>query len=318
MKKRALGTSKLEVSPLCLGGNVFGWTIDEPTSFQILDAFVAGGGNFIDTADIYSGWVPGNRGGESETIIGNWLVKRGRRDDVIVATKVGGSTGPNQEKGLKKARVLTKVEESLRRLRTDYIDLYQAHVDDEETPLEESLDAFASLVKSGKVRAIGLSNFTGKRLAEAVKVCQKLELPSVATLQPLYNLYDRMDFEANLMPVCREFKISVIPYYALASGFLTGKYRGEDDLKRSPRGGRVTRYLNERGLRILTALDQAAEEYDSTNASVAVAWLAAQPTVAAPIASATSLSQLDQLLASTRLELSPATLRELSVASSVQ
>ncbi|MGE3262070.1 MAG: aldo/keto reductase [Bacteriovoracia bacterium] len=317
MKKRNLGKSKLEVTSLCFGCNPFGWTVDEATSFSLLDGFTAGGGNFLDTADVYSSWMPGNTGGESETIIGKWLRKRGRRDDVIIATKVGMKMGEGKE-GLKKERIILAAEESLRRLQTDYIDLYQAHRDDANTPLEETLDAFARLVESGKVRAIGASNYSGARLAEALKISQRAKIPSYISLQPLYNLYDRMEFEASLMPVCREFGVAVIPYYSLASGFLSGKYRGKDDLKRSMRGTGAERYLNERGMRILAALDQVAEDLESTPSAVALAWLMAQPTVSAPIASASNLGQLDQLLASTRLELDSGSLAVLSAASSVQ
>lgn len=317
MKKRNLGKSKLEVTPLCFGCNPFGWTVDEATSFSLLDGFTAGGGNFLDTADVYSTWVPGNRGGESETIIGKWLRRRGRRDDVIIATKVGMKMGEGKE-GLKKERIISAAEDSLRRLQTDYIDLYQAHRDDANTPLDETLGAFARLVESGKVRTIGASNYSGARLTEALKISQRAKIPSYISLQPLYNLYDRMEFESSLMPVCREFGVAVIPYYSLASGFLSGKYRGKEDLKRSVRGAGAERYLNERGMRILTALDQVAEDLESTPSAVALAWLMAQPTVSAPIASASNLGQLDQLLASTRLELDSGSLAVLSTASSVQ
>ncbi|MGZ3710318.1 MAG: aldo/keto reductase [Bdellovibrionota bacterium] len=316
MKKRPLGTSKIAVTPICFGGNVFGWTVDEATSFTLLDAFAAGGGNFIDTADVYSSWAPGNKGGESETIIGKWLRKRGKREDLVIATKVGMKMGDGKA-GLRQGRIMEAVEDSLRRLQTDYIDLYQAHTDDGEVPLEETLGAFSRLVEAGKVRAIGASNYSGARLTEAMKVSQKKGLKAFTSLQPLYNLYDRMEFESTLAPVCREFRLGVIPYYSLASGFLSGKYREKADLSRSQRGSRAERYLNERGLRILTALDQVAEDTDSSQASVALAWLTAQPTVTAAIASATSLSQLDQLLAAARLELDPRALTVLSEASSL-
>jgi aryl-alcohol dehydrogenase-like predicted oxidoreductase len=316
MKKRELGSSKLQVTPLCFGGNVFGWTADEATSFSLLDAFVAGGGNFIDTADVYSSWVPGNRGGESETIIGKWLRKSGKRENLVLATKVGMKMGDGKE-GLSRQRIFLAVDESLRRLQTNYIDLYQAHHDDASSPLEETLSAFAELIESGKVRAIGASNYTGKRLMAALNISRQEKIPAFTSLQPLYNLYDRMEFESTLAPVCREFKVGVIPYYSLASGFLTGKYRSQDDLGRSQRGARANRYLNERGLRILAALDQVAEDTESSQATVALAWLMAQPTVTAPIASATSLSQLDQLLAATHLDLDARALSRLSEASSV-
>ena len=302
MSTRNLGTSPLEVSPLCLGTNVFGWTIDEKTSASILDAFVAAGFNFIDTADVYSRWAPGHQGGESETIIGNWLKQTGNRSKVIIATKVGMEMGPN-DKGLSKAYIFRAVERSLQRLQTDYIDLYQSHRDDPSTPLEETVDAFAQLIKQGKVRVIGASNYTADRLAEALEVGQRHSLPRYESLQPHYNLSERAGYEAALEPLCLEEKLGVIPYFSLASGFLTGKYRSEADLSKSPRGQGVKKYLNERGFRILAALDQVAQNLHATPGKVALAWLMARPSITAPIASATSVEQLGDLIDATNLKL---------------
>jgi aryl-alcohol dehydrogenase-like predicted oxidoreductase len=312
-KKRPLGNSGLEVSPLALGGNVFDWTINEKTSFEILDAYVGAGFNFIDTADVYSRWLPGNHGGESETIIGNWLKRNGKRQQVIIATKVGMEMGPN-DKGLSQAYIFRAVEKSLARLQTDYIDLYQAHVDDASTPFEETLGAFADLIKQRKVRAIGASNYTAARLAEALRVRKANNLPRYQCLQPHYNLCER-DFEKELGPLCLQEGIGVIPYFSLASGFLTGKYRSEQDLAKSARGKAVQKYLNERGQRILTALDQVSARFGATPGQVAIAWLLAQPAVTAPIASATSLAQLDDLLKATRIELDAAAVALLDQAS---
>ncbi|QFU16759.1 aldo/keto reductase [Microvirga thermotolerans] len=314
MDKRRLGRSNLMVSPLCLGGNVFGWTADERTSFRILDAFVEAGCNFIDTADVYSRWVPGHAGGESETIIGKWMKARGNRDQVIIATKVGSEMGPGR-KGLSRARIVEAVEESLRRLQTTYIDLYQSHRDDPETPQEETLGAYGDLIASGKVRVIGASNFTADRLKEAVSISARLGLPRYESLQPLYNLSDRAEFERELAAVCRENEIGVIPYYALASGFLTGKYRSEKDFGKSVRGANMGKYLNDRGRRILAALDEIALHHRASPAQVALAWLMARPGITAPIASATRLEQLDDLIAATRLRLDAAALEHLDRAS---
>jgi aryl-alcohol dehydrogenase-like predicted oxidoreductase len=291
------------VSPLCFGCNVFGWTADEPTSFQLLDALAASGVNFIDTADVYSRWAPGNGGGESETIIGNWLKRGGARDKIIIATKVGMEMGPGQ-KGLSKPYILRAAEGSLRRLQTDYIDLYQSHADDPETPLEETLEAYAELIKQGKVRAIGASNYKAERLSQALQVSEQTGLPRYESLQPNYNLYDRADYERALEPLCLEKGIGVISYFSLAKGFLTGKYRSESDLSKSPRGQGVKQYLNERGFRILKALEQIAEARNSTPARVSLAWLIARPGITAPIASATSLRQLTDLIEAAKLELS--------------
>jgi len=304
----------LEVSPLCFGGNVFGWTADETTSFNLLDAFVAAGFNFIDTADVYSRWVPGHAGGESETIIGKWLKRSSKRDKVVIATKAGYEMAPDK-KGLSKAYLLRAVEDSLERLQTDYIDLYQSHVDDKETPLEETLEAYGQLIKQGKVRAIGASNYTGERLSQALLVSRQHGHPSYQCLQPLYNLYDRADYEAKLEPVCLENSLGVIPYFSLGAGFLTGKYRSEADLSKSPRGARVKNYLNDRGFRILAGLDQVAKQHGSTPARVALAWLMARPSITAPIASATSLEQLDELIEATKLKLDHAAIELLNQAS---
>jgi aryl-alcohol dehydrogenase-like predicted oxidoreductase len=313
---RKLGKSGLEVSPLAFGGNVFGWTVDEATSFRLLDAFIDGGFNFIDTADVYSRWVPGSSGGESETILGNWMRQRGNRANVIIATKAGMEMGPDQ-KGLSKAYILSAVEDSLKRLQTDYIDLYQSHVDDKDTPMDETLGAFAQLVDQGKVRAIGASNFSAERLSEALRVSAENGFPRYESLQPLYNLYDRADFEEKLEPLCQRENIGVISYYSLASGFLSGKYRSESDLAKSARGQGVKKYLNERGFRILRALDQVSEQHNSTPARVAIAWLIARPGVTAPIASATSLEQLDDLIEATRLQLDAPSIKLLDQASAL-
>src|SRR5271169_3921246 len=314
MTTRKLGSSNLEVSPLCLGGNVFGWTIDEKTSFAILDALVEAGFNFIDTADMYSTWVPGHKGGESETIIGNWLKRTGNRGKVVIATKVGKEMGPN-EKGLAKAYIFRAVERSLERLRTDYIDLYQSHSDDETTPIEETMEAYAELIKQGKVRAIGASNYTAERLAAALQVSEQHGYPRYESLQPHYNLYERAGYEAALEPLCLAKGLGVIPYFSLASGFLTGKYRSESDLSKSPRGQGVKKYLDGRGLRILAALDQVAREKHSTPGKVALAWLLARPSITAPIASATSVEQLHDLIDATKLELDAASIEQLNQAS---
>jgi aryl-alcohol dehydrogenase-like predicted oxidoreductase len=314
MKKRKLGNTGFEIFPLALGGNVFGWTIDEPTSFKILDAFVAAGFNLIDTADVYAKWVPGNKGGESETIIGSWLKKSGKRSEVIVATKVGMEMAPDR-KGLSAAYIFRAVEDSLKRLQTDYIDLYQAHKDDLETPLEETLEAFGKLIKEGKVRAIGASNYSGPRLSQALEVSKKHRLAAYQTLQPEYNLYDRTGYEKDLEHICLANGLGVISYFSLASGFLSGKYRSEAHLSKSQRGGRVKKYLNERGFRILKALDEVAAQCSSTPARVALAWLIARPSITAPIASATNLEQLKDLIEATKLQLDPGSIEILNRAS---
>ncbi|MGD9182877.1 MAG: aldo/keto reductase, partial [Desulfobacterales bacterium] len=285
MEKRKLGKSGLEVAPLAFGGNVFGWTVDETTSFALLDAFVDAGFNLIDTADVYSTWVQGHKGGESETIIGKWLKRSGNRAKVIIATKVGKEMGPNSQ-GLSKAYILQAVEDSLQRLQTDYIDLYQSHDDDPETPFEETLETYDQLIRQGKVRAIGASNYSAQRLAESLEVSEQTGYPRYECLQPLFNLYDRVDYEKELEPLCREKGLGVISYFSLASGFLTGKYRSKDDLAKSARGNIVEKYLNARGFRIVEALDRVAQQHNMTPAKVALAWLISQPTITAPIASA--------------------------------
>jgi len=315
MNLRPLGRSTLQVSPLCFGGNVFGWTADEPTSFSLLDAWLDAGFNFVDTADVYSRWAPGHVGGESETVIGKWLKRRGRRDGVVIATKVGMDMGEGRV-GLKPAWIRQAVEGSLRRLQTDHIDLYQAHKDDDATPLEETLECFAALVKQGKVRAIGASNYSAPRLAQALETSRRLGLPRFESLQPLYNLYDRAVFEKELGPLCRREDLAVINYYTLAAGFLTGKYRTAADAAKSARGANTTKkYLNERGLRILAALDQVGARVGAAPGQVAVAWLMAQPGVTSPIASATSLGQLQELVAASRLQLDAEAMRVLGEAS---
>ena len=314
METRKLGNSTLQVAPLAFGGNIFGWTVDESMSFKLLDAFVSAGFNFIDTADTYSRWVPGNQGGESETIIGKWLRQRGNRAQLVIATKVGMEMGP-AKKGLSRSYILQEVEDSLKRLQTDYIDLYQSHTDDAETPLEETLATYADLVKQGKVRFIGASNYKGERLAEALKVSKQKGYPSYQSLQPLYNLYDHADYEDNLEPVCVANGLGVIPYFPLAAGFLSGKYRSEADLSKSKRGQGNKKYLNERGFRILAALDKVAKQHGSTPAKVAIAWLLARPSITAPIASATNLDQLNDLIDATKLKLDRAAVEELSRAS---
>jgi aryl-alcohol dehydrogenase-like predicted oxidoreductase len=302
MHKRKLGHSGLEISALVLGGNVFGWTADETTSFAVLDAYVAAGGNCIDTADMYSRWVPGHQGGESERLIGKWMKQRGNRAQVLIATKVGMEMAPDK-KGLKKAYILRAAEDSLTRLQTDCIDLYQSHIDDVDTPLDEPLEAYAQLIEQGKVRAIGASNFGAERLRAALQAGKQRGLPVYQSLQPLYNLCERAGYEKDLEPLCREAGLGVIPYFSLAAGFLTGKYRSEADLGKSPRGQGLKKYLNERGLRILAALDQVAKQTSSTPTAVALAWLLARPSITAPIASATSVAQLEMLVAGCRLKL---------------
>ena len=302
MKKRSLGNSGLEVAPLAFGGNVFGWTADEQTSFRLLDAFVAAGFNLIDTADVYSRFAPGNRGGESENIIGKWIKQGGRRDKVIIATKVGLEMGPDA-KGLSRAYILRAAENSLRRLQTDYIDLYQSHRDDPNTSIHETLEAYAELMEQGKVRAIGASNYGAERLSYSLAFSRRHELPRYECLQTEYNLYDRAEYEKTLEPVCIENGLGTLSYFSLASGFLTGKYKSETDVENKVRGDLVKKYLNERGFRIIEVLDQVARRLHAAPAQVALAWLMARPTVTAPIASATSLAQLKELIGATRLKL---------------
>ncbi|TWR31096.1 aldo/keto reductase [Mucilaginibacter pallidiroseus] len=314
MEKRELGKSGIKVVPLVFGGNVFGWTANEKQSFELLDAFVDAGLDFIDTADVYSYWVPGNKGGESEIIIGNWLKQSAKRDKVIIATKVGKPMGEGK-KGLSKAYITKAVEDSLTRLQTDYIDLYQSHDDDQNTPIEETLETYTDLIKQGKVRAIGASNYGATRLKEALQVSADNGFARYESLQPEYNLYDREDYETQYEALCRENNLGVISYYSLASGFLTGKYRSEDDLNKSQRGGGVKKYLNPRGYKILAALDKVAKEYGTTPASVALAWVMARPGITAPIASATSIEQLQALIAATNLQLNGDAIDALTTAS---
>ncbi|MCE9870659.1 aldo/keto reductase [Hafnia alvei] len=315
MNLRELGRSGIRVPTITFGGNVFGWTVDQATSFSLLDALLDHKLNFIDTADVYSAWVPGNFGGESETIIGNWLQKSGKRDQIILATKVGKPMGP-QLKGLSARYIREAVEASLRRLKTDYIDLYQAHDDDQNTPLAETMSAFDALIKEGKVRAIGASNYSAERLAKALDVSAKLGLARYETIQPEYNLYDRHDFEVELAPLVQKESLGVINYYALASGFLSGKYRSAEDAHKSARGnGIVEKYLNSRGLGILDALEQVANEVNASPVAVALAWQIAQPGITSPIASATSLKQLNELAVAANLSLSTEQVRVITDAS---
>jgi aryl-alcohol dehydrogenase-like predicted oxidoreductase len=314
MPHRPLGRSGLQVAPIAFGGNVFGWTADEPASFALLDAFVDAGFNLIDTADVYSRWVPGHAGGESETIIGRWLRRSGKRDRVLIATKVGKDMGQGRI-GLSRRWIRQAVHDSLTRLQTDRIDLYQAHDDDAAIPLEETLAAFAELIREGKVRAIGASNYSAPRLAEALAVSARLGLPRYESLQPLYNLCERAPYEAELEPLCRAEGLGVINFYGLARGFLTGKYRREADLGQSPRGGGVRAYLNPRGFAILDALDAVAAARGATPAQVALAWQIARSGITAPIASATSVAQWQELAGAARLALGPADVARLDAAS---
>lgn len=301
MNLRTLGRSSLSVAPLAFGGNVFGWSVDEQRSFELLDAFVDAGFNLIDTADVYSAWVPGNRGGESETIIGKWLKRSGKRDKVVIATKVAKWA---EHPGLSPININQAVEGSLQRLQTDHIDLYQAHEDDATVPLHETLGAFGKLIEQGKVRVIGASNYGADRFGEALKVSAEHGLPRYETLQPEYNLVSRKGYEKELEPLVIAENIGVINYYALASGFLSGKYRNEDDLAKSAaRGGSVRKYLNAQGFGVLAALDTVAKAHNATPAQVALAWLIARPSVTAPIASATSIPQLKELFGAVELQL---------------
>ncbi|MDB5124669.1 MAG: ral stress protein 69 [Mucilaginibacter sp.] len=315
MEKREIGASGIKVKPFCFGGNVFGWTIDEQQSFKILDGFTDAGFDFIDTADVYARWAPGNKGGESETIIGNWLKKSGKRDKVIIATKVGKPMAPDKQ-GLSRKYITQAVEDSLKRLQTDYIDLYQAHDDDKNIPFTETLEAFTDLIKQGKVRAIGASNYDPTRLREALQVSKENNFAAYQCLQPEYNLYEREYYENELEPVCRERNLGVITYYSLASGFLTGKYRSENDLSQSSRGAGVKKYLNPRGYKILAALDKVAAAYNTNPASIALAWVIARPGITAPIASATSIQQLNDLTKAANLNLDAEAIHLLTAASS--
>ena len=314
MKKRKLGNTGIKISALVFGGNVFGWTADQDTSFKLLDAFVAAGFNAIDTADTYSRWASGHQGGESETIIGEWMKRSGNRNKIIVATKVGMDMGLGK-KCLSKAHILRSAEDSLRRLQTDYIDLYQSHIDDPDTPMEETLGAYAELIKQGKVRAIGASNHKAERLAAALETSRKTGLPAYQTLQPNYSLIERAEYENNLESLCEKEGLGVINYFPLAGGFLSGKYRSEGDAAGKARARNVTKYLNERGFKILAALDQVAKKYDATPARVSLAWLLARPSITAPIVSATNLEQLNDLISSVDLALDPDSIEFLNQAS---
>ncbi len=316
MEKRKLGHSDLMVAPWAFGGNVFGWTVDEQGCFRLLDAFLEKGFNLIDTADSYPRWVEGNVGGESETMIGNWLHARGNRHKVVIATKVGSDMG--EGRNLRKAYILRAVEQSLKRLRTDHIDLYQTHWDDLETPVEETLSAMDQLVRSGKVRWIGASNLGPGRLEHSMQVARDLGLPAYVSLQPRYNLFSRHSFEEEYAPICGQHGLGVLTYYSLASGFLTGKYRSSGDLGKSVRGSGMESFLKPRGQRILQALDAVSERHGCKQATVALAWLISRPLVTAPIASATTLGQLEELAAAADLRLTAADLAELDEASGVE
>jgi aryl-alcohol dehydrogenase-like predicted oxidoreductase len=297
-----------------LGGNVFGWTIDEKQSFAILDHFAERGFNFIDTADMYSNWIPGNQGGESETILGKWFKQSGKRGQTVLATKLGNPMGEGK-KGLSAAYMKQAVEASLTRLQTDYIDLYQAHIDDKDTSLTETLQAFNDLVQEGKVRLIGASNYSGDRLQEAETISRKDGLARYETLQPHFNLYNREQYEKDLARVVAEFNLGVIPYFSLASGFLTGKYKSLADTEKANRAGMLSKYFDERGLRILKALENVSKETGAKQATIALAWLLGRPNILAPIASATSVAQLDEILAAADLKLAPEQMKTLSLAS---
>jgi aryl-alcohol dehydrogenase-like predicted oxidoreductase len=315
MKHRPLGRSGLSVPPLCFGCNVFGWTVDEISSFRLLDTVLEHGLTFLDTADVYSRWVAGHRGGESETIIGKWMKARGNRDRVILATKVGMDMG-NGNVGLKGGYIARAVEDSLRRLQTDYIDLYQSHKDDETTPQEETLAAYDRLIKAGKIKAIGASNFSAERLKSALEVSKAMELPRYESMQPEYSLVERSSFEGTLQRVCEDNDVGVITFYSLAAGFLTGKYRSESDFGKSPRGARsIPKYMNPRGMRILACLDDIAAETGVEPAAVALAWLMAKPSVTAPIASATKPEHVATLVVATKLELTKNQIERLDIAS---
>jgi aryl-alcohol dehydrogenase-like predicted oxidoreductase len=314
MEKRRLGQSSLEVSPITFGCNVFGWTADEKMSFALLDAWVDAGFNFLDTADVYSRWHPGNTGGDSEVIIGKWLKARGNRDKIVLATKLGIEMAPGK-KGLSRAYMQTAVEDSLRRLQTDYIDLYQSHRDDPETPIEETLSAYGELIKQGKVREIGASNYSADRLAESLKISTQKGLPRYQSLQPQYSLVERTELEGKLEDLCLAEKVGVIGYYSLASGFLTGKYRTRADTEGRARGSRVAKYLDDYGLGVLKALDEVAARYEAKPGQIALAWLIARPSVTAPIASATNLEQLAELAEAADIELDAESIQKIDTAS---
>jgi aryl-alcohol dehydrogenase-like predicted oxidoreductase len=314
MENRRLGQSSLQVSPIAFGCNVFGWTVDEKASFALLDAWVDAGFNFLDTADVYSRWHPGNSGGESETIIGKWLKARGNRGKVVLATKLGIEMSPGK-KGLSRAYMQSAVEASLRRLQTDHIDLYQSHRDDPETPIEETLSAYADLIKQGKVREIGASNFSAERLAESLKISTDKGLPRYQSLQPHYNLMERAEFEGPLEDLCLAEKVGVIGYYSLASGFLTGKYKSRADAEGRARGRGVEKYMTDHGFGVIKALEEVAARYEAKPGQVALAWLIARPSVTAPIASATNLGQLAELVEAAEIDLDADSIQKIDVAS---
>ena len=315
MKTRKIAKTDLEVAPLAFGGNVFGWTIDSKKSFEILDNFIGEGFNLIDTANNYSYWVKGNDGGESERIIGEWLKKSKKRQDVVIATKVGGR-GENWPKpNNTRQHIIQEVDNSLLRLKTDYIDLYQLHYDDEVTEVEETLSAFQEIIQQGKVRWIGASNMSTERLLESLEVAEKKGLPKYQTLQPLYNLYERESFETQYQSIAKDHTLGVLTYYSLASGFLTGKYRSEEDLGKSQRGKDVKKYLNDKGFRILKALDEVSHEYGTTPTAISLAWLIHQPTIVAPIASATKIDHLKAFTEAVKIDLSPDAIEKLNLAS---
>lgn len=314
--KRQIANSDLFIEPIIFGGNVFGWTLNEGQSFEILDRFVDLGFNAIDTANNYSHWVPGNKGGESETIIGNWLKKRSKRDDLILMTKVGGRFGYDSKPNTKASYIKEQVELSLQRMQTDYIDLYQTHYDDVETPIEETLRAYEDLIKEGKVRYIGASNFTAERLTESLATADHLNLPKYVSLQPEYNLYDREKYEQEFEVIAAQKDLAVIPYYSLASGFLSGKYLSDDDFSKSARGeGIQKRYWNERGQRIVKALSEVSAAYRTSSSAVALAWLLARPSITAPIASATKEDHLQSFVAAVQLRLGEDAIQKLNEAS---
>ena len=314
MEKRKLGNSDIKIAPLVFGGNVFGWTADDAMTSRLLDAFTDAGFNAVDTADVYSAWVPGNKGGESETAIGKWFKSSGKRDRIILATKVGAELSEGK-KGLSQKYIVKAVEDSLHRLQTDYIDLYQSHYDDPQTPINETLEAYDKLVKDGKVRTIGASNFQIDRLEESIKISQLEGMATYQTFQPEFNLYDRQEFETNIAPFTTSSNLSVISYFSLASGFLSGKYRSKDDLRGSRRSGMVEKYLTPRGLKILSVLDEVAAAYNSNPSTISLAWLIAHPAITAPIASATNTEQLKQLTDAAALKLSDEAIQKLNDAS---
>ncbi len=317
MEPRTMGRTGLFVAPICLGGNVFGWTIDEPTSFKVLDAYVAGGGGFIDSADVYARWAPGNDGGESETVLGNWLRERGNRDKLIIATKGGSPMDDSPHmKGLSRRRIIAAVDASLKRLKTDYIDLYQSHQDDRNTPLEETLRAYSDLIQAGKIRYIGASNYSAWRLTRALWESERHNFPRYETIQPPYHLLNRADYERELEPLCQELGVGVITYSSLASGFLTGKYRRDGALPNSQRAGGVQqRFMNDRGFAILDAVEGVAKAHNATSTQIALAWILSRPGMTAPIASATSVEQVGELLGAAEITLSADDLTALDTAS---